>query len=185
MNDDELDRRFRALREVEPPEALARRTLARVEAERAAESRSTAANTRFPAWAWAAAAALVVGLGIAGLAPHPEVGDPAMMVPKGVDPGPTRTALRLDAAIRQGDTVRRFAAGDGYAAGDTLLFRVTVDRPASLSLLRDGAVLWTGDVPAGSTELPVGWTIEAGAPLGRFEVRAADGSAAILGEEGR
>lgn len=185
MNDDELDRRFRALREVEPPEALVRRTLARVEAERAAASRSPAARRRIPAWTWAAAAVLAVGLGIAGLAPRPKAGDPATMVPKGLEPGPTLTALRLDAAIRRGDRVQRFAVGDGYAVGDTLLFRVTVDRPTSISLLRDHTVLWAGDVPAGATELPVGWTIEAGAPLGRFEVRAADGSTAVLGEEGR
>lgn len=167
MTDDELDRRFRALREEDPPELLVRRTRARVAAERAKEeleARSApSARTRIlrRRWGLLAAALVMMALSFSRWGPTPDRVDPSALVPKGVAVE-SLPSLELELTLRRRGGVERYAGGEGYAVGDVLLFRVTVDRPMTLTIFRDGASLWTGPVPAGATVLPVGWTVEAG-----------------------
>jgi hypothetical protein len=154
VNDTDFDRQFAELGGVAPPDAVSARTLAAFRRERA----QGAWKVRIVAFAGMAAMA---ALSLVVVAP-PEQGDPAAMVERGGGGGPVAT-VDLRAAVRSGNgEIARFAANGRYVAGDTLMFRVTTSAPLSLSLRRDGVLVWAGDVPAGATDLPLAWRFEAG-----------------------
>lgn len=188
MTDAELDARFAALAEVPPPPALAVRTLARVQAERDRE-RLVAdppapggwfARVRARRWALVAALLGVVAFNLARFE-APEVARPDALVPRGSAEVPPTLDLR--AAVRRGASVERFAVGARYAAGDTLLFRVTTPTATTVRLSRAGVLLWSGPVPAGESDLPVGYTLEAGEVAASFVVEADTGAHAVLAVE--
>jgi hypothetical protein len=162
MTDAELDLQFAGLGGVEPPELVVHRTIAAVKADR----QRSALRTRVFAAAGMMVMAALTLLVVSG---PPEKGDPAQLVERGA--GPVLPAVELKVAVRHADgTVERFATNQRYAAGDTLMFRVAASAPATLRLVREGAVLWSGPVPAGETDLPVGYTLEPGEAPARFVV---------------
>lgn len=185
MSDDELDDRFRALGFPEPPAALSARTLTAVEAERAREVVRPAPAARRPRWPLAlVGVGLAAGLLLALPSPAP-VATPSELVPRGV--GEVVATLDLRVAVRTAaGTTERLAAGVGYHPGDTLLFRVSASAPMDVRLEREGVVLWSGPVPAGETDLPVGYTIDPGDTRATFVLRAGDiGSAPVTVEVAR
>jgi hypothetical protein len=172
LTDQELDAQFAALRDVPPPEALTRDTHARVLAEIGPAPRRRVHRVALAVFA--AAAALVLALLVPSAPPQ---ADPAALVPKGA--GEVVPTLDLRVAVRHGANTERFSAGSRYAAGDTLLFRVSASAPMTLRLSRNGADLWHGPVPSGDTDLPVGYTLEAGEGAATFVVEG-EGARALL-----
>ena len=163
MTDDSFDARFRDLAATEPPPALVERTL---NAYRSARQRDAWRVRGFAAAGMMAMAAL--SLVVVSGPPH--VGDPTKMVERGS--GELARSLDVRVAVRRiGGSVERFATNQRYAAGDTLMFRVSVDQPCTVTLRREGVVLWTGPV-SGEMDLPVGYTLEAGEPAARFGLDA-------------
>lgn len=194
MNDAELDARFRALGFPEPPPALAARTLAAVEVERGLESTRLAVGqppappplaARRPRWPLAVlGVGLAAGLLFALPSPAP-VGSPSELVPRGVGEAVATLDLRVAVRSAAGST-ERLAAGVGYHPGDTLLFRVSTSAPMEVRLEREGVPLWAGPLPAGETDLPVGYTLDAGDTRASFVVRAGDvASAPVIVEVAR
>ena len=110
-------------------------------------------------------------------APAP-VGDPADLVPRGVGASPAAT-LEVRVAVKHDGRVDRLTDGRAYAAGDTLLFRVSAPEPVELTLRREQDLLWHGSVPAGESDLPVGYALEAGEGPARFVVEGGGASATI------
>lgn len=162
MNDTELDLQLRELGGIEPPELVVRRTVAAYQAER----RRSAVRTRVFA---VAGMGLMAAMSLFVVSGPPEKGDPATLVERGS--GEVLPSVDVKVAVRRaGGTVERFATNQRYAAGDTLMFRVTASTPTSLRLLREGALLWSGPVPAGESDLPLGYTLEAGEAPARFVV---------------
>lgn len=154
MTDPEFDARFRELGPIEPPEALVRRTVAQYQRERA----QGAWRTR-----------VIAGVGMAAMAAltllvveePPARGDPAQLVERGA--GDVLPVVELKVAVRTpAGVVERFAVNQRYDAGDTLMFRVHASAPVTLTLRRDGVPFWSGPVPAGESDLPVGYQLEAG-----------------------
>lgn len=180
MTDDELDRRFAALPPVEPPPEVQARVLAAVSDAGTGELAPLPSRRAPPRRLWAvtvgvlglaAAALLAVGPTVPGRA------EPESLVPRG--DGPVLPSLALRVAVKRGAGVERLAAGHTYEAGDTLLFRVSASRPLDLVLRREGVVLFQGSVPAGDTDLPVGYALEAGERAARFVVEGGGASAAV------
>lgn len=175
MTDREFDLRFAGLAEVPPPPALAARTLASVAAERV----RAPARGYHPvgAWRWsllvAALALVVLNVWTAGPAPDAPVSG---LIPKGS--GESASHLDLRAAVKHGESVERLVSGARYAVGDTVLFRVTTSIAATATLTRNGVTLWTGAIPAGESDLPVGYTLEAGEPAAQFDLTTAAGAVA-------
>jgi hypothetical protein len=163
VTDEELDTRFAALRDVEPPAAVQRATLRAV-----ADLRERPRRRLFLTFAVAMAA----GLALALRSGAPAVGDLARMTPRGA--GESASAVDLRVAVRTSAGVSRLERDRAYAAGDTLLFRVYTSTPADVRLTRDGALLYAGAVPAGETDLPIGYTLEAGEGAAVFRLSAAD-----------
>lgn len=139
------------------------------------------ASTRWRRGAWgafgllaAAAAALLVFLGPGGPPPSapgaPPEGDPADWTVRG-NAGP-RPTVDLRLSVKHGDApIARLRRGEPYPAGDVLLFRVDLDRDASVALLRvdrDAVTsLWAADASSGPTDVrqgaeALGWALEAG-----------------------
>lgn len=192
MNDADLDARFAALRDVEPSAALQRSTLeavARARAEEAAAAPvvSTAAPSGTPnvvpfprrraAWAALAGGVALAAAVLLAVRPGPERGDPATMVPRGV--GEAAPTLTLRVAVRTAQGLARLDPTRAYAPGDTLQFRVTASAPTEIALTRDGAPLWRGTVPAGDTDLPVGWSFEPGEGPAIFRIEGAGVAAEV------
>lgn len=176
MTDAELDARFAALRDVEPPAALADATLA--EWRRLRDEEAKVVPLRRPRWPWIAGAlALAAGLLFAVRATSPEVGDPAALVPRGTAEVAPR--VELDAVVRTATGFVRHDPARAWSAGDTLRFRVHASAPLEVTLRRDQAVLWRGTVPAGDTELPVGWAFEPGEGPSVFRLDAGDATAEL------
>ena len=185
MTDAELDARFGGLADVSPPDALATRTLALVAAERAREQTVDAerapsgwyARVRERRWTLLAVALGLLTFNLATF-DAPSVAPASDLQPKGA--GDVVPLLDLRAAVKRGDSVERFAAGTRYAEGDTVIFRVYSSVATPATLTRNGAVLWSGALPAGESDLPVGYAFEAGEDAARFEVRTPAGAAATL-----
>jgi hypothetical protein len=192
VTDAELDRQLAALGGVEPPPELQRRILSEVgvPAERVAALVEAPRLLSLPRPAVAPPRlarrwrpfVLIGGLALAAAsllvvrAPTP-VADPAALVPRGSTDIAATLALRV--AVRQGDRVERLAVGQPYRAGDTLLFRVSSPGPADIELRRGDIVLYRGAIPAGDTDLPVGYTLEAGEGPARFVVAVSGAEAAV------
>ncbi|MFZ5478396.1 MAG: hypothetical protein ACOZNI_16630 [Myxococcota bacterium] len=168
MTDEELDARFRALGPVEPPEVLARATLAAVRRERM-RPRLRLVYAGAVALAVAASALLFVRA-------EPERGDPATMVPRGAA-GPN---VRLDAMIRCGDKGMPVLMAVPPRPGQTLVLNVVADVPADVTIARDGVEIWRGPVDAGTTWVPKGWKFEPGEGVSRWTVSAGDASWEML-----
>ncbi len=162
MTDDEFDARFGALGSIEPPARLVDKTMAAWQGERG----RGASRTRIFAGVGMAAMAALSLLVVSDPADR---GDPALMVERGT--GDNRPTVTIKAAIRSNSgSVERFATNQRYAAGDTLMLRVQCSAPATVTLRREGVVLWSGSVPAGETDLPVSYAFEAGEGPARFIV---------------
>ncbi len=161
MTDAEFDRRFTGMQAIEPTPLVVARTLFAWGAARRRDAWAVRAIALTGMIAMAAATVLVVDV------PAPPAGHSSM-----VQRGSGDAAVRVDLAtfVRQGQSVERFAVGNGYHAGDTLLFRVAVAEPMTLSLYRDDALIWSGRVPAGESQLPLGYTLEAGQRAAVFRV---------------
>lgn len=91
-----------------------------------------------------------------------------MLVQRGT--GDSLPALELKVAVRTGAGTVRFAPGERYHAGDTLHFRVLAAAPMTLTIRRNDSILWTGTVPAGESDLPVAYALDAGQPAAVFTV---------------
>ncbi len=153
-SDDELDARFRELGPIDPPARVEQAVLTTYRAERQRGAR----RTRW--WAVGGMAAMAA-LSLLVIAEPPARGDPAAMVERGA--GEVRPTVELKVAVRLGaGTTERFAADRRYNAGDTLMFRVRTSAATTLTLTRAGVVVWSGPVPAGESDLPVGYQLEAG-----------------------
>jgi len=162
VTDEVFDAQFRGLRAPEPPAPLVSRTLAAYRAERRRDAFRVRGLAVAGMIGMAAMAMLVVREGEA-------TGNPADMVERGA--GPVLPAVDLKVAVVSPlGEVARFAPGEAYTAGTTLRFRVSSTAPATLTLRRDDVVLWSGPAPAGSTDLPVGYTLEAGEPAAVFSL---------------
>lgn len=154
MTDDAFDAQFQVLVPVEPSAQVVSRTLAAYRSERRRDAFRVRGLAVVGMLGMAAMAMLVVREGEA-------TGNPASMVERGAGPVLPAVDLKVAVVSPTGD-VARFAPGDAYTAGTTIRFRVTSTAPTTLTLRRDDAVLWTGPVGAGTADLPVGYTLEAG-----------------------
>ncbi len=162
MNDDAFDAQFAELGAVEPRPELSSRTLQAWRRERQVGAWRTRAVAIAGMLAMAALAFFVVD------SPEPH-GTSASMVERGS--GDSAPSVALKVVVRGlGGEVSRFAANQRYAAGNTLMFRVSTPAPAALTLRRNGVVVWSGEVGAGETDLPVGYTLEAGEAAAHFSV---------------
>ncbi|MDP2315407.1 MAG: hypothetical protein Q8P41_21090 [Pseudomonadota bacterium] len=197
MTDAELEELYAGLPPVEPPRELQLRVLTEVgvSGARIAELTGPGGMRLLPAPPPAALPAvakpssrwrLSVAVGALALAAAallvvrtapPEQADPDALVPRG--DGEVLPALQLRVAVKQGDHTERLALGRSYGAGDTLLFRVSASAPMDLVLRREGVVLYKGRVPAGDTDLPVGYALEAGEAATHFVVEGGGTSAVV------
>jgi hypothetical protein len=186
VTDAELDRSLAALGPIAPPVAVQASVLAAVGVSPARMAQALAQPEpprvvplpaplplapRRPRARWpmlAAGMALAAGILFFTLPAPPTVGEPTAMVARG--DGEIVPSLELRVAVRRGASVERLTMGQAYQAGDTLLFRVSAGAPMTLTLRRNDQVLFQGDVPAGDTDLRVGYTLEAGEPAARFVV---------------
>jgi len=178
VTDAELDLQLRALGPIDPPRAVQARVLAAVGVP---EARVVALlgpepvplRARSPRrWQVAVATFALAAAALYAVLPSPpERAAPDSLVPRGV--GELQPSLGLRVAVRSGVQVERFRPGSTYKAGDTLLFRVSSSVPATITLRRGAVELYRGTVPAGDTDLPVGYTLEAGEAAMPFVVEGA------------
>lgn len=162
MTDPELDARFDYMREMEPPPALQERTLALLRQERAREQRGRWALPAAGGLALAASALLLLR------GPTATTAEPGQLVARGSSEISAQIGLKV--AVRRAGGVERFQSGARYQPGDTLQFRVFSQDPGQVTLRRNGVVLYQGAVQAGETDLPVGYTLEAGEGASTFLV---------------
>lgn len=162
MTDHDFDQQFASLGGVEPPERLQQRTLAAYRAERARDGRRNRVVAAVGMLTMAALTLLVVQ-------EEPTVGDPATMVERGAGEAAAAVSVKV-AVTRAGrpDAAERFASTQRYSVGDTLHFRVSASKPLTLTLRHDHATLWTGPVPEGESDLPVGYALEPSAGPSRL-----------------
>jgi hypothetical protein len=158
--DEAIDARFSSLGGVEPPPALAAGVLDAWRAERARDARRV---RLFAGAGMIAMSALVLLVA----RDTPIIGVPEHLVERGV--GEVLPAVELAVVVESasGESAR-LVPDQRYAAGCTLHFRVTSSAPTALRLSRDGVELWSGSVPAGSADLPVGYRLEQGEAAARF-----------------
>lgn len=160
MTDEAFDAQFAALTRIDPAPALVERTLSEVRRERARG-----------AWRVRALAAtgmlMMAALTLLTLNAPPESGAAATMVERGSGGSSPAIEMKVAVRVKQGETVR-FSTDRRYGAGDTLLFRVHAPAAMELSLRRNGVPVWTGSVPAGESDLPIGYTLEAGQAAAHF-----------------
>lgn len=162
MNDDSFDAQFGALGGVEPAPDLAARTLDAWRRERRVGAWRTRGIAIVGMLAMAALTLLMVD------SPDPR-GSAATMVERGG--GLSAPVVALKVVVRGADgEVARFAANRRYAPGDTLMFRVSTPTATPLTLRRNGVLVWSGNTGAGETDLPVGYTLEAGETAAHFTV---------------
>ncbi len=194
MNEAELDRQLRLLVAVDPPHAVQRHVLESVgvspnriaellgPAERPmpAEDRGSRPSPAVPHRARAIPRRLAMALASVALAAAalltlrtapPAVGDPAALVARGnAERAPS---LEVRVAVSRASGVERLRAGQAYSAGDTLVFRLSSSTACEVTLRREGELVFQGPVPAGDTDLPVGYTLEAGQGPARFVLEGA------------
>ncbi|GDX79521.1 hypothetical protein LBMAG42_13320 [Deltaproteobacteria bacterium] len=162
MNDDAFDAQFTELGPVEPKPELSAHTLRAWRRERQAGAWRTRGIAVAGMLAMAALALLVVD------APEPQ-GTTETMVERGTGPAAPNVVLKVVVRGPAGE-VSRFATNQRYAAGNTLMFRVSTPIAAPLALRRNGALVWSGSVAAGETDLPLGYTLEAGEDAAHFTI---------------
>lgn len=178
MTDLQLDEMLRGLDTHEPPKDVQRAVLAEVGVapERVAELLGEPIRLRRPRrilWGVGAGLALAAGLLLALQSGPASVGDPEQLVARGAG-GPGVTPFTVRVAVRRGETTERFAVGQVYHAGDTLIFRVTTMEATEVTLRRGSTTLYTGTVGPGDTDLPVAYQLESGEAAARFSVQAGD-----------
>lgn len=162
MTDPEFDARFRDLGPVEPPSRVADRTVAAWRGER----RSAAWRTRTFAVAGMAAMA---ALSLLVVQDPDRPSDPGQLVERGAGEQSPTVELKVAVTLADGQ-IERFAANRRYDAGDTLMFRIRTTTSTTLTLRRDGVVVWSGAVPVGESDLPVGYRLEAGESAAIFSI---------------
>ena len=160
MTDEAFDAQFGALAPLDPAPVLIERTLGEVRRER---SRG--------AWRVRAVAATgmlaMAALTLLTLNAPPQSGTAATMVERGVGGASPAIEMKVAVQMKQGETLR-CSTDRRYGAGDTLLFRVHAPAAMELALRRNGVALWTGTVPPGESDLPIGYTLEAGEAAAHF-----------------
>lgn len=162
MKDEAFDAQFADLGAVEPTPELSARTLQAWRRERQVGAWRTRGIAIAGMLAMAALALVVVDT------PEPR-GSTGSMVERGAGPSAPNVVLKV--AVRgPGGEVSRFAANRRYAAGNTLMFRVSTHTTAALTLRRNGALVWSGTVAVGETDLPMGYTLEAGENAAHFTI---------------
>jgi hypothetical protein len=201
VTDAELDAALRALGPIEPPADVQARVLAAVGLPDARIAEIVGGDIPAPnvvplptvlpttaptptlararrRWALAGALLALAAGGTLAMRALPEpASDPASLVPRG--DGDVLPRLGLRVAVRRGTVVERLTAGRAYAPGDTLLFRVSAPTPLTLTLRRDDEVIFRGPVPAGDTDLPVGYALEAGQGAARFTIEGGGATASV------
>jgi hypothetical protein len=185
VTDAELDLKLQALGPVEPPRGVQARVLtavgvsdARVAALIGPEPLPLRMPPARPRWRWpvAVASLAMAAAALYAVVPSPpERAQPDALVPRGF--GDIRPSLGLRVAVRSSGQVERLRPGQAYQPGDTLLFRVSSSVPVDIVLRRGDAVLYRGAVPAGDTDLPVGYTLEAGEAAAPFVVEGSGAEA--------
>lgn len=162
MNDDAFDAQFADLGAVEPAPELSARTLQAWRRERHVGAWRTRGIAIAGMLAMAALALVAVD------SPEPS-GTAESMIERGAGPSAPNVVLKV--AVRSaGGEVSRFAANQRYAAGNTLMFRVSTPAAATLTLRRNGTLVWSGAVAAGETDLPMGYTLEAAETAAHFTI---------------
>jgi hypothetical protein len=160
MTDHDLDTRFAGIGAIEPSDALVRDTLRAIAQERARSRWGRVAV--FAGGGMALAAALLLTVTV------PNVHERAPMQTRGI--GSVLPTVEVKSLVRQGEQVSRLRTDTRYSAGDTVLFRVFVSEEMDVTLSRNGKTLWNGHVPAGESDLPVGYQLEAGEDAATFTV---------------
>ena len=157
-----FDQQFSMLAAIAPPPNIEAQTLAAWRAAR----KQTELRTRLIAgagmFAMAAMAMFVVN-------DTPIVGTPESMVERGAATEFSAVGVKVSVRTPSG-MVERFATNRRYDAGTTLMFRVALPSPTTLTLRREDQVLWTGELPAGDHDLPVGYLLETGEGPARFVI---------------
>jgi hypothetical protein len=154
VTDVDFDAQFADLGGLQPPPTLSDRTLRAVARQRA----SGGWRVRLIAVVGMAAMA---ALSLVVVAP-PEHGASSSLVERGAG-GEPGVAVDLRVAVRRADgELSRFAAGERYAAGDTLMFRIDTPSALDVQLHRNGFLVWSGRAPGGAFDVPSGYTLESG-----------------------
>lgn len=161
MTDEAFDRQFAALGGIEPSPLVQARTLAAWESTRRRDAWTIRGIAAAGMLAMAAATLLVV-----------DVPDDSGVHPGMVQRGSGEADVRVELTtfVKRGNSVERFAVGESYHVGDTLLFRVVAPRGMKLTLFRGESLVWSGQVPKGASELPVGYALEMGEPAAVFRI---------------
>ncbi len=159
------------------PPALSQKTLAAVRAEMRPKRR------------WAPVLSLVVAAAAAWAVwvDTPPAPAPAeRLVARGSDLAPPHIALKV--AVDEGNGLQRHRRDTAYAPGTAVRFRVDLDRPANVVLLRvdtaGAAVVVSHPLPEGEHDIqlgsaPLSWNIEANDADAQFVVLAAPPDAAL------
>lgn len=183
MTDEELDLQLASLPGIEPPRAVQLAVLgevgvapARIAALVPPDARARASRRWWPAAA-IGGFALAASLLFAFVGAPPDRADPAQLVPRGS--GETIPQLGLRAAVRRGDRTERLEVGRTYAAGDTLMFRVSASTTTDVTFSRDGEVLYRATLGPGETDLPIGYTLEPGQGPARFVLEGGGARATV------
>ena len=166
-----FDLQFSTLAVIGPPRNIETQTLAAWRAERKRTEFRTRLIAGIGMIAMAAMALLVVN-------DTPIVGTPESMVERGAAAASPAIGVKVSVRTPSG-MVERFATNRRYDAGTTLMFRVSIPAPTLLTLRREQQVLWTGELPAGDHDLPVGYTLESGEGAARFLIEGGTEPATI------
>ncbi len=178
----EVDDLAASLPDLEMPEELSKRTLEAVLAEMAPSSTAPVRRPVRQKWPFAmiagglaAAMALIVAWPGAP-APAP----PDRLVARGS--GAALPTVALKVAVDEGSGLERHRRDAAYPSGTKVQFRVALDRPADVALVRvDGSgaeVVTTATLTAGDFDLqmgahPLAWQVEPGESDARFVILAA------------
>lgn len=182
----EVDALAGDLPELKVPAMLSQRTLDAVLAQMAPEPAMQARPPRRHKWPFAvlvgglAAASALVVMQPTGPSPAP----PERLVARGSAEALPSVALKV--AVDSGEGLERHRRDATYRSGTRVQFRVTLDRPADVALVRvDGSsaqVVTTTKLIAGDSDLkmgvhPLAWEVEPGESDARFVLLAAPSGA--------
>ena len=178
----QIDTLAAELPELTVPAALSERTLQAVLDEMPPERATPVRPPRRQRWPFAvlvgglAAASALVVMQPSGPSPAP----PERLVARGS--GDALPSVALKVAVDSGQGLERHRRDAAYRSGTRVQFRVTLDRPADVALVRvdstSAKVVTTGTLAAGDSDLkmgphPLAWEVEPGESDARFVLLAA------------